>query len=180
MSAPVRIAVITLAASCLVAAHANAQAAPPAGGARQPAPRRAGQPAGGTTCQVEGVWDLVATSVNGAPAAPRRGYHERKIVARGHFMWLGEQLQRDTLPMVTALDSLRALHVDGGAGTYAVSGNTYTERLDFFSDPRQIGRTVRAVCRTEGDRWYHSFRVLGDAAGTNNPQILEEVWQRVR
>ena len=179
MSALVRIA--ALAGSCLVAAHANAQAVPPAGGAQQPAPRRAGgQPAGGTTCQVEGVWALVATSVNGAPAAPRRGYHERKIVTRGHFMWLGEQLQRDTLPMRTELDSLRAMHVDGGSGTYTVSGNSYTERLDYFSDPRQIGRTVRAVCRTEGDRWYHSFRVLGDTVPTNNPRILEEVWRRLR
>jgi hypothetical protein len=82
--------------------------------------------------------------------------------------------------MRTELDSLRALHVDGGAGTYTVSGNTYTERLEFFSDPRQIGRTVRAVCRTEGDRWYHSFRMLGEAVSASNPQILEEVWRRVR
>jgi hypothetical protein len=180
MPALVRIAAITLTASCLAATHAAAQAAP-SGGTRQPTARPAGgQPTGGTTCQVEGVWDLVTTSINGAPAAPRRGYHERKIVARGHFMWLGEQLQRDTLPMRTEVDSLRALHIDGGSGTYSVSGNGYTERLDYFSDPRQIGRTVRAVCRTEGDRWYHSFRMLGEAVSANNPQILEEVWRRVR
>lgn len=181
MVASVRIATLAITASCLAAAYARAQPVPPAGRGGA-APRRAARPAVlGTTCQVEGVWDLVATSVNGAAAAPRRGYHERKLVTRGHFMWLGEQLQRDTLPLRTQLDSLRALSISGGSGTYTTSGNTYTERLDYFYDPRLVGQTVRAVCRVEGDLWYHSFRALDHAtASPTNPVILEQTWRRVR
>ena len=137
--------------------------------------RRAGAPA----CRVEGVWELVSMSLNGQEL-PRPGYHERKVVARGQFMWFGEEARRDTITLRTADDTLRAFRVTGGAGTYTLVGTTYTEHLEFFYDPRRIGQSVVATCRTDGDRWYHSFSLAGLSGAPGQPaERIDQGWRRV-
>lgn len=172
------IAALTFAA-CLLPACLHAQAGPTVTdgpGAR--APRTGAAPAA-PACRVEGVWELESVSYNGQPL-PRPGYHERKVVARGHFMWLGADAGRDTIPLTTAGDSLRAFRVAGGAGTYTLAGNTYTERLEYFYDPRMVGQSVQATCRTEGERWYHSFTPpTPGSAGGEQPVRLDQVWRRI-
>ena len=144
-----------------------------------PAPLRAQAKPGAPACRVEGVWELVSTTYNGQEM-PRPGYSQRKVVARGHFMWLGEDAGRDTIPLRTASDSLRAFRVAGGAGTYTLAGNVYTERLEYFYDGRLVGHSVQATCRTEGDRWYHSFTPpTMSTAGSEPSARLEEVWRRI-
>lgn len=174
-----RTATLTIAASCLVAAHARAQTAPAAGARRGAPARAAGQTAPRGTCQVRGVWELVSTSVDGADEV-RPGYRQRKVLTSRHFMWLGEDAKRDTLPLKTAMDSLRATRIMGGSGTYTVQGNSYTERLDYFYQPNMIGQTLRATCRTVGDRWYHVFTVPFDTvAARGRFTRLSELWRRV-
>jgi hypothetical protein len=128
---------------------------------------------------VEGTWDLVSVTVDGKPM-PLGGHQQRKVVGGGRFMWLGQAARRDTLPMRTALDTLRATSIAGGAGTFTLAGDTYTERLEYFSDPSLLGQSLRATCRTEGDRWHHAFMVPWGAASSTTPrQRVEEVWRRL-
>jgi hypothetical protein len=174
-------------AACLLPASLHAQASPSAGG------RPGGTPAGaavGTAaararpaaCQLEGVWELVSAT-QGAESRPMQGYRQMKIVSRGHYMWLGAEARRDTITLRTLADSLRAFQTPGGAGTYTLEGNTYTEHLALFVDPTMQGKPFPATCRTEGDRWYHTYPPPGTAqaasTGPRQPPTVE-VWRRVR
>ena len=176
------------AAVCLVPARLAGQGAPagggsspgagPGGGAQPGA--RAGAAQSASACRVEGVWELVSASDNGQPRS-LHGYRQRKVVAHGHFMWLGEPARRDTIQLRTRLDSLRAMQVMGGAGTYTLAGDTYIERLEYFYDPTMEGQRFPALCRTEGDRWYHTFPPpTGLQSSTNQPSQTVEVWRRIR
>jgi hypothetical protein len=133
----------------------------------------------GAVCPVRGVWELVSVSENGKDQ-PLGGYRQRKIVTDRHFMWMGQAARRDTLPLRTQLDTLRAYQTPGGAGTYTTSGTTYIEHIDFFVIPSWVGTSFRATCRVEGDRWYHSFTTPNDTTAAPGPyQHIIEVWRRV-
>ena len=173
-----RVATIAVATSWLVLAGACARAtsqAPDGGGARQAATAGTGS---GTGCPVRGVWELVSMSANGMDQ-PLGGYRQRKVVTERHYMWIGHAARRDTLPLRTELDSLRAFQMGGGAGTYTTSGDTYTEQLDYFYIPSWVGRSFRATCRVEGDRWYHSFMSPNDPTAPGPFHRIVEVWRRV-
>ena len=135
---------------------------------------------GSSPCRVEGVWRLESMTRGGRPE--RMNWEQWKVVTRGHFMWVAQDLRRDTLPLATQLDSLRAIRVDGGAGPYELHGDEYVEHLEIFVYPALVGRTFHARCRTEGDRWYHRFslRELGFSPSAQpDSDIVEEVWRRI-
>ena len=125
-------------------------------------------------CRLKGVWEMVAVTNNGKDA-PLNGYRQMKVVTGRHFMWIGEDPKRDTLPLKTGVDTLRAYIIGGGAGTYSVTGDKYVEQIEFFNDPQFIGKPWNATCRVEGERWYHSFTVPNDTSVTK----VVEVWRRV-
>src|SRR5437773_8837203 len=69
-------------------------------------------------CQVRGVWELVSVSRNGKDQ-PLAGYRGMKVLTDRHFMFVGQAAKRDTLPLKTETDTLRAYQMSGGAGTYS-------------------------------------------------------------
>jgi hypothetical protein len=130
-------------------------------------------------CQVRGVWELVSVSQDGKDQ-PLAGYRTMKVLTDRHFMFVGQAAMRDTLPLKTPMDTLRAYQISGGAGTYTTSGTTYIEHLDIFVIPSWIGTSFRATCRIEGSLWYHSFTEPNDTtAGPGPYQHFIEVWRRV-
>ncbi|HEY0777096.1 MAG TPA: hypothetical protein VGD56_03935 [Gemmatirosa sp.] len=165
-----------------------ALAAPPAARAQAPVPPaapRLGARSGPGTCRVEGIWDLVSVAVNGKDQ-PLHGRRERKFVDRGHFMWISESGRSAVVPLRAdagrgPADSSRATPITGGAGTYSLAGDTYTEHLEYFFDPRRERQSLPATCRTEGGRWYHTYSWPDDPATANGqPPRTTEVWRRVR
>jgi hypothetical protein len=128
-------------------------------------------------CRPQGVWQLVEITVQGK--AQPVTFQQRKLVTKGHWVWLAQALKRDTLPLTTPADSLGAFFLNGGAGTYGVVGNTYTETIDFFNDWRYEGKSLAAHCRMEGDRWYHSYDEADLAPAGAPHDTVVEVWRRV-
>src|SRR6266516_4921111 len=103
-------------------------------------------------CRVRGVWELVSVSQNGKDQ-PLAGYRGMKVLTDRHFMFVGQAGKRDTIPLKTGLDTLRAYQMSGGAGTYTTSGTTYVEHIEIFVIPSWIGTSFRATCRLEGGLW---------------------------
>jgi hypothetical protein len=174
-----RVAAVVAAASGLVLAGAGARTVPQAGkgDAEQRATTGGAQPA--ASCPVKGVWDIVSVSMDGKDQ-PLAGYTQRKILTARHYMWLGQAAKRDTLPLRTEADTLRAYQTPGGAGTYTTTDSTYTERLDYFVVPSLVGTSVTAKCRVDGDRWTHSFTDPFDTTAARGPvHRIVEVWRRV-
>lgn len=130
-------------------------------------------------CQVRGVWELVSVSQDGKEQ-PLAGYKQRKVLTDRHFIWIGQAARRDTLPLKTELDTLRAYQVGGGAGTYTTTGTTYVEHIDVFAIPSWVGTSFKATCRIQGGRWHHSFTLPNDTtAGPGPYQHVTELWRRV-
>ena len=71
--------------------------------------------------------------------------------------------------------------MSGGSGHYSVSGNTYTEQLEYFFDPKLLGKTLRASCRVAANRWYHTYANydLNPAGGFSRRDSTTEVYIRV-
>jgi hypothetical protein len=130
-------------------------------------------------CPVQGVWDLVSRTIDGKDA-PLNGFRERKLLTARHYMWVGHADRRDTLPLNTELERLRALQFEGGAGTYTTFDSTYTEHIELYDNAREIGTSFKAKCRVTGDRWEHIFTIPND---TTNPsgRVLHfvQVYRRV-
>lgn len=130
-------------------------------------------------CRVEGVWEQVSVTFDGRKMPPH-SRPPRKIVSGGHWIWIGAEARRDKLPQQTEVDKLRATQMFGGAGTYTTTDRTFTQHIDYFTDPRAEGATLVASCRTEGDFWYYEFTTAGISGLSNWPNRVSEVWRRVR
>jgi hypothetical protein len=130
-------------------------------------------------CRVQGVWDLVSRTIDGQDS-PLNGGRERKIVTARHFMWVSHAGGRDTLPMTSELEMLRALKFEGGSGTYSITDSTYIERNELYDNAREIGTSFKATCRVTGDRWEHIFTIPNDTT-TASGRILHfvQVYQRI-
>lgn len=165
-----RVAALTVAAWSLALAVARTPS-PIAGRANVSRPQ--------VGCAVQGVWDLVERTIDGKDV-PLNGSRERKIVTARHFMWVAQAGGRDTLPMETELERLRALQFAGGAGTYSTSDSTYIEHNELYDYAREIGTSFRAICRVTGDRWEHIFTIPNDTTKSSG-QILHfvQVYRRV-
>lgn len=118
-------------------------------------------------CDVQGVWNMISYTYKGA-THDVSSTKSRKIVTKKYWMGITMDSRRDTIPLLSALDSARHFAMSGGSGHYRVSGNRYTEQLEFFSDPKMLGKTMTATCRTEGARWYHTYRLSDLAPQTTN------------
>lgn len=140
-----------------------------------PRPNAASHPA----CEVEGVWEQVSVAFDGKEMAPH-SRAPRKIVSRGHWIWIGADAGRDKLPRRTEAESLRANQIFGGAGTYTTTDSTFTQHIDYFFDPSAEGATLVASCRTEGEFWYYTFTTDGVPGMSGWPKRVSEVWRRLR
>lgn len=131
-------------------------------------------------CPVRGVWELVSLSRNGKDQ-PLNGAKQWKIVTQRHFMWVGSDARRDTLPMKTQADTLRRFLIGGGAGTYTVTRNGYAEHIEIFNDVTWLGKTWKATCRVAGNQWFHSYPFPQDSTGVPRDSIAHfvEVWRKV-
>jgi hypothetical protein len=133
-------------------------------------------------CRVQGVWDLVASVQAGKRTEFTVG-RQRKIVTKKHWMWLEAANRRDTLPLKTPLDSAHYYALNGGFGTYDVSGHRYTEHINLFVAPRLEGKSLTASCRVEGKQWFHTFLAsdlsTGPSATPMSKDSVTEIWRRV-
>ena len=108
---------------------------------------------------VLGTWELVSHDYNGQQASP--GQRQIKILAPGHFIWL-------------TYDKDKMKTVGAGTGTWTLSGNNYTEHVDFVDvegGQDLNGKDLTFTLTVSGDTLTQS----GNMGGTN----MKEVWKRL-
>lgn len=84
---------------------------------------------------------------------------QMKIVTPGHFAFIISNASNDKFLMASA-------------GRAIVTKNTYTEIIDYSSQPDALKKTYTFSAKVVGDTWYHS--------GTFGNWKLEEVWKRAK
>ena len=75
---------------------------------------------------------------------------------------------------------MRALNIEGGAGTYTTSDSSYTEHIELYDNAREIGTSFKAKCRVTGNRWEHIFTIPNDTTKASG-QVTHfvQVYRRV-
>jgi hypothetical protein len=129
-------------------------------------------------CELRGVWQLVSGKY-GDYTAPAT-WRQIKIITSGHFAFVGES-DRGVKDMKSAADSLQAFRtMFSGGGTYTLTGNRYTEKLEYFADPAYLGMSMQFDCRTDGDRFIQTGTLPIMEGGKKVGEVkLEEVWRRI-
>ena len=108
---------------------------------------------------LEGAWEMVSATYTDADTTMEVDLSQVKILTDSRFAF-GRQNEASAF---------------AGGGRYEVddSDSTYTEIVEYHSDPLAAGERLVFKYRLEGDSlWYHSGNIGPDF-------YLEEVWRRV-
>jgi hypothetical protein len=130
-----------------------------------------------TPCDLEGAWQLASAKYNNEPAPAT--FTGIKIFSKTHFAVVGEDtaLRRPGFTPSEALNFYRNLVAV--TGTYAVSGNTWTEKIEYSMDPSLVGLSIPFQCQREGDRLIQKGSIPIMSGGKKTGDLaLEEVWRR--
>lgn len=111
-----------------------------------------------------GTWKLLSTKYGDAKDfAPYRDASSRlKLINATHFTWL-------------EVDDKSKQVISSAGGTYKLSGNTYTETIEFAGQGMEayLGKPQKFTIRVEGDKLHQSGEL---STGLK----IEEVWERVK
>jgi hypothetical protein len=129
---------------------------------------------------LQGTWEMVTQKLNGK-TSQIIGRQIKLITAR-HYSWVRQDKKHteELLAMHTTSDSIAAYHDEFGAGTYKVTGSTYTETSEFFGEPQYIGRSIEFKFKLKGGLWFISGYYTHFENGKELDKILiEETWKKI-
>jgi hypothetical protein len=129
---------------------------------------------------LQGAWEKIALKINGKDA-PLEG-RQIKLLTATHYSWVKQDKKaaEALLAKGTLRDSLAAYHDEFGAGTYKISGDTYTETTEFFGEPQYIGKSVSFKFKIKNGLWYIKGTYTHFANGKKiDEELLEETWKRI-
>ena len=111
--------------------------------------------------QLEGTWEHVFPNP-GSTQRPPEGTRHIKLIAGQHFVWVLYDTAKGN-PQYTA------------GGTYTLTGNSYTEHIDFMnvqSADKFVGKDQPFTIKLEGD-------TLTLSGTLPNGEKISEIWKRV-
>jgi len=129
---------------------------------------------------LRGTWELVSQKIDGKNF-PYSG-RQIKLLTSSHYAWVRQDKKQveELLAKGTPHDSIMAYQDAYGAGTYKVSGDTYTETSEFFYAPQYIGTSIAFRFKLENGLWYISGHEWSFKNGRKvRGVLLEQVWKRI-
>jgi hypothetical protein len=130
---------------------------------------------------LEGAWELIGATY--APADPTFSLtktRQIKILTKTHWAFLSQ----DRLPAKSASDAKlheAAKSLSAGAGTYKLDGDSYTEHIEFFAEPKFVGTSITFKIKWEGDEWIQTGTLPLKALGLSDHDVkLQERYRRIK
>ena len=123
----------------------------------------AGAQTGNTSTEknkIEGTWEHVFT--NQGSTQPPPGRKQIKLIAGKHFIWV-------------LYDTAKGIPQYTGGGPYTLTGDSYTEHVDFMnvqSADKFVGKDQPFTIKLEGD-------TLTQSGTLSNGEKISETWKRV-
>jgi len=108
-----------------------------------------------------GSWEslsLKLSSEDTVMTRDRSDVNTLKILNGSHWMFIRQPAQNQEV-------------VFAQGGTYEVDpeNNTYTEHVEYSSNPENIGKSYDFIYKIEGDTWYHISNYGNKIRGANHP-----------
>jgi len=135
--------------------------------------------------RVEGAWELVTvkeTSPDTTIDYSKTGLRQIKIITKTHFAFLNQKTGDEKFTGEGTDEQLlkRAKTFYAGGGTYSLDGDSYTEHIEFFSNPNFVGMSIPFKIKIEGDRLIQTGTMPYKAAGLRDRDInLYEEYRRI-
>lgn len=110
-----------------------------------------------------GTWIIISDKVDGIDRPIPRDLATYKHITPVGFIWLSH-------------DRITKTITRAAGGTYTLSGNVYTEKIEYgIGSQYQVIRDTQPsfTATVDGDKWYHK----GSLA---NGQTIDQIWERVR
>jgi len=131
---------------------------------------------------IEGVWQALSQKMDGKETLTA-GKDVKYITAK-HWIWVYQDKGKclSLLAKKTQRDSIAAYYdaFGAGAGTYKLVGNTYTETIEYFSDPSYVGLSFPFTVKVVGDRLYQSGKLPIFEGGKKVKDVQwDEVYKRI-
>lgn len=115
----------------------------------------------GQSCVLAGTWRLESMryfrSANDTGIVVPVREPQLKVITSTHFAYLRQLGDSAILDQSGRLQPVVGSRVWGGAGTYVVQGDRYTERFEIAEPRAMVGTAVQARCTVTGDVWLHDF-----------------------
>ena len=132
---------------------------------------------------LEGAWELVS-----AQYTPGEGgfsvdtQRQIKLLTKDHWAFLVEQRNLPKTPGGTAKEwADAAKSFSAGGGSYTLDGDTYTEHIEFFVEPKIVGTSIAFKIKWEGDEWTQTGTLPLKALGLADHDVeLQERYRRIK
>lgn len=131
---------------------------------------------------LEGAWELVADKTTPADAAfPLETDRQIKILTRNHWAFFSQQRTLPKTPGGTAKEwADAAKSFSAGAGTYTLDGDSYTETIEFFVQPKFVGAKIKFKVTWNGDEWTQSGTLPLKSLGVADHDVdIQETYRRI-
>lgn len=137
---------------------------------------------------IVGEWQLVSAELtigsNTFPTFNAETHQMVKIITDSHFAFVSKGPERPQFSSYALTDAEKLIafsNFGGGAGRYSITGNKYTEHVEYSQYPNYEGQSLTFSITIEGDTLtqeghYPITRLgLGDTDG-----YVKEVYRRIR
>jgi hypothetical protein len=134
--------------------------------------------------KIEGVWQALSLKTDGKDAImPGNQVMQVKYITAQHWAFVAQDKAKQSSLLAKKMQGTGVEAYDAfgaGAGTYKLTGNAYSETVQYFTDPSYIGLTIDFTVRVEGDRLYQSGKFPMFEGGKKVKDVqLEEVYKRI-
>ena len=134
---------------------------------------------------LEGVWELVSAEWT-YPDTTRKitpaDWSQIKIITKSHFVFAGQEPNRTKISGAGSDAELISMAQEffGGGGTYTLEGDTYTETMQYYSNPNYISVSLPWKIEIEGTQLIQSGTFPAKSIGLEEHDIeLYGVFRRI-
>jgi len=130
-----------------------------------------------------GAWELVDAKYTPAdPTFSLSTSRQIKILTKTHWAFLSQERSVPKLTSGSDAELLAAAKAfSAGGGTYTLGGDTYTEHVEFFSNPNFVGASFTFKVKWEGDEWTQTGILPMKTLGLGDRDVeLYERYRRVK
>ena len=135
--------------------------------------------------RLEGVWEFVSAKITSPDTTMQiepSNWTQTKVITKSHWVFVAQVPNRAKISGARSDAELisMARTFFGGGGTYSLEGDTYTETVQYFSNPNYLSASLSWKIEIKGDQLIQSGTYPAKSIGLEEHDVeLYEVYKRI-